>query len=170
MQYLIQNTSSFSGTPYTIFLDSSAQWNSLILKPGDTAAVPEIVLAELTVSGTTQYGGPVPTNAITIIGPTIDTDAPVAKTVTLPGVGSWTLVTLGRFCSNIKFITTSTTCLVSFSGWNTALGQTVPPVQYQVPIVADSSTDGNAFTLDMPMNSCRSMYVSGTGSLTIIGL
>lgn len=170
MQYLIQNTSSFSGTPYTLFLDTGAQWNSLILKPGDIAAVPEVVLAELTVSGTTQYGGPIPANSYTILGPTIDTSAPVALTQTLPGVGSWTLVTLGKFCNNIRFVTTSTNCLVSFSGWNTALGQTVPPVQYQIPIVPDTTLDGSAFALEMPMNSCRSLYVSGTGSLTIIGL
>ncbi len=164
MQYTIQNVS----TNITVMLDTSAQWNSVILKPGDTMNVTEFVLAELTAIGTTANGGPIPSGTISIIGPTVDNAAPVSTTVVLPGVGSWTLVTLGRFCNTIKFITTSTNCLVSYSGWLT--GNSAPPTQYQIPIVPDTTAVGVAFSLDMPMVFTRSMYVSGTGSLTIIGM
>ena len=105
---------------------------------------------------------------LTVIGPFVDTNAPVAITVTLSG--TWQLVTLGRFCTMFKFITTATNCLVSFSGWNTAIGETAPDVKYQIPIIpTGGQTDGQSFDFDMPMDSNKSFYVKGTGTLTIIG-
>ena len=163
MQYLIQNTS----TNLTLMLESSSQWNNLILKPGDIQPVPEAAIAQLRVSGTTQHGGLIPASAYTVLGPTIDTNAPVALTTVLPGVGSWTLITLGKFCTNFQFVTTSTNCLVSFSGWVSP--NTAPPTTYQIPIIPDTTLDGQAFTLNMVMDASRSFYVSGVGSLTIIG-
>jgi len=162
MQYLIQNTTTFaSGKPVTIMIESTAQWNNLILKPGEILPVAEAALAQL--STIQAYNG-----LYTVIGPTTDPNAPVALKVTLSG--TWTLVTLGRFCTNFKFVTTASDCLVSFSGWNTANSETAPATQYQIPVVPDGTTDGQAFTIDMVMDSTRSMYVKGTGSLTIIGV
>lgn len=162
MQYLVRNTTSFtSGIPVTIMIESSSQWNNIILKPGDTEPITEAALAQLNTIP--QYKG-----MYSVIGPFTDPGAPVALTVTLSA--TWTLVTLGKFCTNFKFITTATNCLVSFSGWNAAAGETAPAVQYQIPIVPDTTTDGNAFTLDMVMDSTRSMFVKGTGSLTIVGV
>lgn len=168
MQYLIQNTSSFtSGIPVTIMLESSSQWNNLILKPGDIQAISEAALAQLNVSGFTNTGGTIPAGSYTVIGPTIDTGAPVALTTTLPGVGVWSLVTLGKFCTQFQFVTTSTNCLVSFSGWVSP--NTAPPLIYQLPIIPDTTSTGQAFNLNMTMDSSRSFYVSGTGTLTVIG-
>ena len=161
MQYKIHNTTLGSAKPVTIMIESSSQWNNLILKPGDTMAVTEAAMEQL--STIPDYAG-----YWTNLGPTVDTMAPVALTVTLPGVGTWSLQKLGRFCTNFKFITTSTNCLVSFSGWDSPA--TAPATQYQIPIVPDSVTNGDAFTLDMVMDSSRSMYVSGTGTLTIVGI
>lgn len=163
MLYLIKNTS----TNLTLMLESSSQWNNLILKPGDTQPVTEAALAQLNVSGYTNMGGLIPVGAYTVLGPTVDTNAPVALTTTLPGVGTWSLITLGKFCTNFQFVTTSTNCLVSFSGWISP--DTAPPTIYQIPIIPDTTADGQAFTLNMVMDASRSFYVSGTGSLTIIG-
>ena len=163
MQYLIQNTS----TTLTLMLESSSQWNNLILKPGDIQPVSEAALAQINASGFSNTGGLVPVGAYTVICPTIDTNDPVAITTALPGVGTWSLITLGKFCTNFQFVTTSTNCLVSFSGWISP--NTTPPTIYQIPIIPDTTNDGQAFTLNMVMDSSRSFYVSGTGSLTIIG-
>ena len=146
------------GNATTIFLESAAQWNQQIMKPGETTAVPEATVSQLLLSYPT---------AITIIGPFTDPNAPVSITITL--TGTWTLYKLGRYCTNFQFITTSTNCLISFSGWNTANGETAPAAMYQIPITPDPTQTGGAFTLDMPMDSNRSFYVKGTGTLIIIG-
>ena len=146
------------GNAKTLMIESTAQWNNLIMKPGETIAVPEAAVSQFLLMFP---------NLITIVGPFTDPNAPVTLTTTLSS--TWTLVKLGRYCTNFQFKTAATDCLVSFSGWNTGAGEVAPAAMYQIPVIPDSVADGHAFTLDMPMDSNRSFYVKGTGSLTIIG-
>lgn len=168
MRYLVKNNSPLPATDgtytgsKTIWVEGSVQGNCFPLGPQETIAVADTAM-ELLVK---MY----PT-IIQVVDTYLDDDAPIAKTVALPGVGSWTLVTLGKFCTQFQFNTTATNCLVSFSGWDAGGGQTAPPADYQIPIPADVATPGgDLFTLNMTMNPSKALYVSGTGSLTIIGI
>jgi hypothetical protein len=167
MQYLVKNITplpahdgSYTGSK-TIWVEGSAQGNCFPIGPQETVSVSDTAKDILLMT----YP-----DIIQVIGTAFDDDAPVAKTVTLPGAGVWTLVVLGKYCTQFQFNTTSTTCLISFSGWNTAIGQTAPPADFQIPIPTSSATPDDLFTLNMTMNPSREMYVSGTGSLTIIGI
>ena len=168
MQYLIKNITPIApadGTnngSKTIWVEGSVQGNCYPLGPQETIAVADTALPML------QKMYP---DYISVLGTFTDDDAPVAKTVALPGVGTWTLVTMGKFCTQFQFNTTATNCLVSFSGWDVPGGQTAPAADYQIPIPANSATPGSdMFTVNMTMNPSKAFYVSGTGSLTIIGI
>ena len=157
MKYRVQNTST-----KTVFIESSSQWNNIVMRPNDINAVTEAALAQFNLS----WPG-----YLTILETYIDGSAPVSVTVNIPTTG-WQLVSLGRFCTHFTFITTLSTCMVSFSGWDVSLSQTAPPTIFQLPIIATGGqNDGQAFNIDMPMDSTKSFYIYGTGSgtVTIIG-
>lgn len=166
MQYLVQNTTpllatdgSYTGSK-TIWIEGSVQGNCFPLGPQETVAVPDTAVDLLLKT----YP-----NIISVIGTFKDDDAPVAKVIALSA--SWTLITLGKFCTQFKFNTVATDCQVSFSGWDAIGGQTAPPTDYIIPIPAAPAAPGSdIFTIDMTMNPSKAFYVKGTGSLTVIGI
>jgi hypothetical protein len=168
MQYLVKNITplpahdgSYTGSK-TIWVEGSPQGNCYPIGPQETLAVADTAKDLLLAN----YP-----DIIQVVDTYLDDDAPIGKVVTLPGAGAWLLVTLGKYCTQFQFNTTSTNCLVSFSGWDAAGGQTAPPVDYQIPIPTDVATPGgDLFTLNMTMNPSKTLYVSGVGSLTIIGI
>ena len=166
MQYLIQNTTPLSATDgsytgsKTIWVEGSAQGNCFPLGPQETLVVSDTALDLLQRTFPTY---------INVIGTFTDDDAPISKTVALSG--TWTLVTLGKFCTTFKFNTVATDCQVSFSGWNTAASETAPAADKIIPIPANAAAPGGSlFSVDMTMNASKVLYVKGTGSLTILGI
>jgi hypothetical protein len=151
MQFKVQNTT----TDKTIWVDNAAGWNALPLGPGQIVTVSDTGKDEL-LSTYPDY--------ITVIGTTIDDSAPVQ--VTIPLTATWTLYDMGEYCTTFRFFSTDASTLLSFSGWDTSLGQTAPPTLYQLSI----PSTGDWLELNMTMNPSRVFYAKGTGTLTIIGL
>lgn len=144
----------------TIWIEGSIQGNSFPLGPQETAVVSDTALA-LLQKNFSAY--------ISVLGTYTDDDAPVTKVVALSG--TWALVSLDKFCTQLQFSTTATNAMVSFSGWDIVAGQTEPPVGTQLLIPANSATPGGAlFSINMTMNASKEFYVKGTGSLTIFGV
>lgn len=166
MQYLVQNITPVSAAhginpnSKTIWIEGSVQGNCFPLGPQEVTRVPDTAV-DLLLKTYPTY--------ITVLGTCRDDDAPVAKVIALSA--SWTLITLGKFCTQLKFNTVATDCQVSLSGWDTLAGETAPPADYVIPIPATVAAPGSdLFTLDMTMNPSKVFYVKGTGSLTVIGI
>lgn len=160
MQYLVKNTTpllahdgSYTGSK-TIWIEGSAGANAFPLGPQETCAVSDTALSLLQQNFS---------DIIQVMGTTLDDEGPVAKVITLSA--TWTSYTLGKYCTHFQFNTTATDCLISFTD------QTVSQPDFAVPVPANpAAPGGQLFTLDMNMNPAKTIWVKGTGTLTIIGL
>lgn len=166
MQYLVKNITpalnhdgSYSGGK-TLWVEGSFQGNCFPIGPQETVVVADTA-KELLLKTYPQY--------VQVIGTYFDDDAPIYKSISLSG--TWALVTLAKFCTQFQFDTTATDAQISFSGWDTAAGQTAPPTDYIVTIPTSTSTPGgDLFSITMTMNPSKEFYVKGTGTLTVIGI
>ena len=164
MEFLVKNVTPIgTDESKTLYVDSAIIGSMISpLGPQETLSVPDSS-KDMLLKLWPQY--------ISVLGTSVDLCSPVAYTATL--TTSWVLVDLGKYCTTFKFQTTDTIAKVSFSGWNTLIGETEPSLMYQVPIPANPTTPGNnLLEFDMVMNPSRYIYVKGTGAaiLTIFGL
>ncbi len=158
MRYKVQNTS----TMIKIYVDGPYGQGMVPIDPQGIATISDTSLTNVL----NAYP-----NLITVLGPTVDPDAPVQKVVTTPV--TWTLVDIGKLCRKLQFYPSTSGISISLSGWDSPA--VAPPTASILTVPAVSTTPGDeALTIDNSDNDnlTQVIYVKGTtGSetLTIIG-